>query len=465
MRNLAHSFTMRKDGVLPHGDWFTIVNKDDEPPQVYIYDEIGFWGTDAADFVKQLQEIDAKLFHLHLNSPGGEVFDGIAIYNAVKRHKAEVEVYVDGLAASAASFIAQAGDKVIMARNAEMMIHDGIAFAYGNEQDMLDVAALLGDVSNNIADIYAYRSGKRDFDDATVEHFRGLMREETWYTGKEAVEGGLADVVLDQDDEEAEKAKNKWDLSFYNHAGRGRAESPLRIAARLKVQNRPKENDMPKGPQNNGPEAPESQPGAPTTDEPGGQPTGDPEEPGTEVPPEGDPTPPGTQPEQQPPPADRQGVLINGKLETDWTKINAHLASLTNAQNEQRDVHRKTYIEQLATDKKIPASQIDGLLKMVLGDEDIPGLTDEQWAAFEASYGSAPASQLFDEHAGPADKDKSAPGGPYSPPQLTAKEKEDRISILEGTVAMHERAMGPEKAKETKSYKELQELRAASNNS
>src|SRR6478672_11496126 len=108
-------------------DWFRIQNKADasDTTEVYIYDEIGFWGTTASDFVQQLAQITTDKIDLHLNSPGGEIFDGVAIYQSLKGHPATVNVYIDSLAASAASFIAQAGDNVFIGRNATMMIHDG----------------------------------------------------------------------------------------------------------------------------------------------------------------------------------------------------------------------------------------------------------------------------------------------------------------------------------------------------
>jgi ATP-dependent protease ClpP protease subunit len=454
MRNLASSFTMRKDRQLPHGDWFTF-KKDTETPKLYIYDEIGFWGTDASSLVDQLKEIDSDKLDLHLNSPGGEVFDGIAIYNALKSHKAEVTVYVDGLAASAASFIAQAGDKVVMARNAQMMIHDGIALAYGNEKDMLDTAAVLSKISNNIADIYAYAASKRGFD-TTLDEFRALMREEVWYTGKEAVDAGLSDEVLDSDDDEAESAKNKWDLSFYNYAGRERAESPFRVAARLQLSNTAKEKDMGVGPVKNegGDKSTEETP----TDT--GTPTGDTSEPGTTVVPDdaptGEPTETvtSTQPESTPPAQNTlQGVMINGKLETDWAVINRHFAQQETVMREQKEANRRKFVEGLASSKKIAASQIDSLLELVNGTDTRPAFSDEQFAAFQASYESAPASTLFDNHATQPDV-QAQPGS--APPVAN---KEQRIADLQGIVAMHEkRGLSPEDVKNTKSYIELQSL-------
>lgn len=453
MRNLASSFTMRKDRQLPHGDWFTF-KKDAETPKLYIYDEIGFWGTDASTLVSELNDIDSNKLDLHLNSPGGEVFDGIAIYNALRQHKAEVTVYVDGLAASAASFIAQAGDRVVMARNAQMMIHDGIALAYGNEKDMLDTAATLSKISNNIADIYAQHAQKRGFD-TTLDQFRNLMREEVWYTGQEAVDAGLSDEVLDSDDDEAETAKNKWDLSFYNYAGRERAESPFRVAARLQLSNTTKEKDMGVGPVKNegGEESTEETP----TDT--GTPTGDTSEPGTTVVPDDNPTgeptetTTSTQPESAPPASNSlQGVMINGKLETDWAVINRHFAQNETVMREQREANRRTFVENLARDKKIAASQIPSLLELVNGTDTRPAFSDEQFAAFQASYESAPASSLFDQHA-------TQPENQTQPGTSNAQNKEQRIADLKGIIAMHERrGMSPEDLKNTKSYTELQTL-------
>lgn len=467
MRNLASSFTMRRDGQLPRGDWFTF-KTDGDKPKVYIYDEIGFWGTDATDFVDQLKEIDSDAFELHLNSPGGEVFDGLAIYNAIKQHKAEVTVYVDGLAASAASFIAQAGDKVVMARNAQMMIHDGIAFAYGNEQDMLDTAALLSTISNNIADIYAYRAGKRGFE-TTLDEFRDLMREEVWYTGKEAVDAGLADEVLDHDDEEAERATAKWDLSFYNHAGREKAESPLRVQEKIRLANRQKEKEMPQGKDPKATVDPEATPAPVPEGTPPAEPTGDPDEPGTEAQPQDPATSteaPGQQPSGTPAPENRAqaGVMINGKLETDWAVINQHFAALNAAQEEQIKTFRKDFVESLAASNKISATQIDSLVALVNGDGKVPAMSDEQFAVFQASYESMAPSTLFDNHATTTEASQS--GFQFqSQPEMSASERADRISVLEGTVAMHRRTMPEEKVKNTPSFIELQKLLGAANES
>lgn len=209
-------------------DWYRIVNSADATSgtaEVMIYDEIGYWGVTAADFASDLKAIDSDTITVRLNSPGGEVYDGIAILNALRNHKATVTVIVDGIAASAASFIAMAGDEIVMCRNAELMIHDSWGWCSGNAEEMAKAAAELDRVSDNIASIYAERAG------GTTEEWRALMRDETWYSAQEAVDAGLADRIAsadddtDQDEDETD-ASNRFDLSVFNYAGRRSAPAP-----------------------------------------------------------------------------------------------------------------------------------------------------------------------------------------------------------------------------------------------
>jgi hypothetical protein len=129
----------------------------------------------ASKFIGELREITAPNIELHINSPGGDVYEGIAIYNALRDHPSNIVAVVDGIAASAASFIAVAADKVVMNRNAEVMIHDPWGFAIGNAEDMRSMAESLDKVGRNIANIYATRCG------GTVDEWRQSMLEETWY--------------------------------------------------------------------------------------------------------------------------------------------------------------------------------------------------------------------------------------------------------------------------------------------
>jgi ATP-dependent protease ClpP protease subunit len=175
----------------PKDKGYTITNAVAGQADIYIYEEIGFWGVSAQAFVRDLLALDAGTINLHLNSPGGEVFDGIAIHGALKSHPATINVYVDALAASAASFIAMAGDSISIMRNAQMMIHQGQGFAMGPRQEMLAMADLLEKADNNIADMYAARAG------GSVDKWLEAMTAETWYSADEAVSAGLADKVID----------------------------------------------------------------------------------------------------------------------------------------------------------------------------------------------------------------------------------------------------------------------------
>lgn len=214
---MEHVKLARPTALLRQGrnDWYRIENKTGTP-EVYIYDEIGYFGVTASDFVRDIGAIKATNFDLHINSPGGDVFDGLAIYNSIKNHPAEITAYVDGLAASAASFIAMAANKVVMARNSEMMIHDAHGLAVGNSEDMRTLADLLDKNSDNIADIYAQKAG------GTVTGWRKAMKAETWYSADEAVKAGLADEIQGQTADN----QNTWDLSIFNYTSRKAAPEP-----------------------------------------------------------------------------------------------------------------------------------------------------------------------------------------------------------------------------------------------
>ncbi len=154
---------------------------------VYIFDEIGYWGTTAREFAEQVADLDVGRITLHLNSPGGDAWDGVAIANVLRRHQARVDVVVEGLAASAASLIAMAGDHITMAPSSMMMIHDAAGFAWGDADTMRESAEILDKLSDSYADAYARRAG------GDREQWRATMRAETWYTAAEAVAAGLAD--------------------------------------------------------------------------------------------------------------------------------------------------------------------------------------------------------------------------------------------------------------------------------
>lgn len=200
--------------------WFRMAaDAEQRVAQVYLYDPIDtWWGVTAKDFAHSWTALDVDHIDLYINSPGGDVFEALAILNVIRRTEAHVVAHIDGIAASAASFIAMGADEVVMSRNSEMMIHDAWTFAYGSAQDMRELADDLDRISDNIASIYAEKA------DGTTETWRDFMRAESWYSAEEAVAAGLADRV-DTERDKAE-AKNRFDLSIFNHAGRAHAPAP-----------------------------------------------------------------------------------------------------------------------------------------------------------------------------------------------------------------------------------------------
>lgn len=211
--------------IKPGKDWFKITNASAEEVSINIFDEIGFWGTTAAGFVDQLNAITAPKVTVYVNSPGGDVFDGIAIHTALAMSKAHVTTFNTGLAASAASYIMMAGDTIKTARNAIWMLHDASGMTWGNAAAHRTQAELLDKLSMNIADMYALQAGG-----TKEEWFARLENTETWYTGEEALAVGLADEMTDADEEPDEEEtpshSNRLSIAAFNYAGRAEAPTP-----------------------------------------------------------------------------------------------------------------------------------------------------------------------------------------------------------------------------------------------
>lgn len=172
--------------------WFTVQAKD-AGHEILIYDQIGTdWfgqeGVSAKEFAAALKDIPAKTpITVAINSPGGNVWDGLAIYHQLDQRRDYVTVRVDGVAASIASIIALAGSKLIMPENSLYMIHDPSGMVAGTADDMREMADRLEQHAALLANIYAKKTGK------TSEEVRALMAAETWMTGTEAVAAGFAD--------------------------------------------------------------------------------------------------------------------------------------------------------------------------------------------------------------------------------------------------------------------------------
>lgn len=170
-------------------------SEDKKEYTLYIYGPIGdflFSDNSAGRIRRSLQDIDAEKIHVHINSPGGSAFDGVAIMNLLKNHKAEIIVHVDGMAASAASVIAMAGDQVIMPENTMMMIHRAATFEFGNAKVFEKTAKDLKKIDSALAASYRKRFVGEQ---AELEQ---LLDDETFLTADEAVAFGFADTVEDE---------------------------------------------------------------------------------------------------------------------------------------------------------------------------------------------------------------------------------------------------------------------------
>lgn len=170
--------------------------------EITIYGDIGdsWWGESirAKDIENALKSVETETITIRLNSPGGDAFDGIAIYNQLKNHKAKVIAYVDGLAASAASIIAMSANELIMNTGSMMMIHEASTFTWGTKADIKKTLNALEGIDESIADIYMTRfTGER-------ETLNELVEAETWFTASAAVEAGLADRVNTNQTDEAD---------------------------------------------------------------------------------------------------------------------------------------------------------------------------------------------------------------------------------------------------------------------
>jgi len=189
------------------------VKARDEITEIDLYDEIGFFGVTAQSFKMAIK--DAKDIKLNINSPGGDIFDGIAIYNDLLSHrrksKGEVDVEITGVAASAASVIAMAGDSINIAKNGFIMIHNAWGMTIGNKNDHEKMRGVLEKIDGQIAGTYSDKTG------ISMDDVLEMMNDETWFTGEEAVDQGFADEMLGE-----VEAKARFDLTgMFKHTPDG----------------------------------------------------------------------------------------------------------------------------------------------------------------------------------------------------------------------------------------------------
>lgn len=186
-------------------DWYSVKALAEDEAEILIYDIIGWPYNDANELVRAIAAIKAKTITVRINSPGGDVFDGTAIFNALANHTARVVTRVEGLAASMGSVLAMAGKEVQAYQNTMLMIHDPWVLAMGNHYDLREIADLLEKIGGNLLDIYVgkTKTGKREM--------KQMMAATTWMTAKEAEEKGFVDTVLTS----GKAAKAQFDLSMY----------------------------------------------------------------------------------------------------------------------------------------------------------------------------------------------------------------------------------------------------------
>lgn len=215
-------------GTVKARRWYEIRAAEDEggEAEVLIYDEIGrnWWtgeGVAAKQFIEDLNEIEAETLNVRINSPGGDIFEGLAIYNALARRDGSVVVHVDGLAASAASIIAMAGSEIRMAENAFMMVHNGWGIVIGNKADMREMADTLEKIDGSLAGTYARRTGQ------PLAKITDWLDAETWFDAEEAAEFGFADTVV-EGREGGEEAQAAFNLDRFQNP-------PEKLVARMKA--------------------------------------------------------------------------------------------------------------------------------------------------------------------------------------------------------------------------------------
>ncbi|PEQ17711.1 head maturation protease, ClpP-related [Piscirickettsia salmonis] len=172
-------------------NWYQIKAQANKHADVYIYDYIGDYGVEAKRFVMELQALDVEQINLRINSPGGSVTDGFAIYNALHRHPAKIIAHIDSLAASMASIIALTGETVHMADNAFYMIHRPWAYAVGDAEELSKIIEILDKNEAKIVNIYHQKSNLAD------DKIKAMMYETSWLTAAEAKEYGFIDEITE----------------------------------------------------------------------------------------------------------------------------------------------------------------------------------------------------------------------------------------------------------------------------
>ena len=198
--------------------WYNIQNKAGKSTDVYIFDEIGMWGVTAQNFISDIKDLKDTPINLRINSLGGDVFDGLAIYNVIKKRTAKTTVYIEGIAASIATIIALGADEVVMSENSLFMIHNASGGAMGESKDLQKTAEVLNKITRQLAEVYESKTG------LSQETIQDMMDEETWLNAQEAFELGFIDTISD-----AIKIAAKYDVSKFKNITQEEIKNKLSI--------------------------------------------------------------------------------------------------------------------------------------------------------------------------------------------------------------------------------------------
>ena len=198
--------------------WYNIQNKAGETADIYIFDEIGTYGVTAQDFISEIKGLKDMPINLRINSLGGDVFDGMAMYNVIKRREAKTTVYIEGIAASIATIIALGADEVVMAENSLFMIHNAWGGTSGEAKDMRKTAQTLDKITSELIDIYRKKTG------LSYEALVEMMNEETWLNAQEAFDLGFIDTISD-----SIKVAAKYDVSKFKNITQEEIKNKLSI--------------------------------------------------------------------------------------------------------------------------------------------------------------------------------------------------------------------------------------------
>ena len=198
--------------------WYNIQNKAGSATDVYIFDEIGMWGVTAQNFISDIKDLKDTPINLRINSLGGDVFDGLAIYNVIKKRTAKTTVYIEGIAASIATIIALGADEVVMSENSLFMIHNASGGAMGESKDLQKTAEVLNKITRQLAEVYEAKTG------LSQTAIQDMMDAETWLNAQEAFDLGFIDTISD-----AIKVAAKYDVSKFKNITQEEIKNKLSI--------------------------------------------------------------------------------------------------------------------------------------------------------------------------------------------------------------------------------------------